>query len=211
MDRHLGATSGTAADGVATFGLHYQWGRKDPFPGANTATGGERTIYTSISDGTSATYVISKETAAKAYDWSIQNPTTFVANNASWFNTPTPTTTDNRWGHIEGSDKSIYDPCPAGYRVPRNGAWSDFTTTSFTWDATNKGRTATAKGGWYPAAGFRNNSTAVFGSVGANGFTWSATPDGDAKGLSLNIASGSVVSSQSLNRPFGFGVRCIKE
>lgn len=33
MDRNLGATSALEADGAASFGLLYQWGRKDPFYG----------------------------------------------------------------------------------------------------------------------------------------------------------------------------------
>jgi hypothetical protein len=46
MDRNLGAT--TKTPGLpSTLGLHYEWGRKDPFPGSASITSSvERTLYT---------------------------------------------------------------------------------------------------------------------------------------------------------------------
>ena len=40
MDRNLGATSALEADGAASFGLLYQWGRKDPFYGGRAGRHG---------------------------------------------------------------------------------------------------------------------------------------------------------------------------
>ncbi|MCI1778525.1 MAG: fimbrillin family protein [Bacteroidales bacterium] len=47
MDRNLGATSTTPAT-VTIMGLLYQWGRKDPFPGASNYYLSENDVYTSL-------------------------------------------------------------------------------------------------------------------------------------------------------------------
>jgi hypothetical protein len=207
LDRNLGATSGTATDGAATFGLYYQWGRKDPFPSAAALSGGERTIYTSIDDATGATYNIAdnKVTAAQTIDYTILNPKTFIGVNGSW--QTGSTTDDNNWG-ATGS-KTIYDPCPAGYRVPVNGTWAagDFSA----WDATNKGRTAADKGGWYPASGSRSFAAGAVSYVGSSGFVWYATPASNANGYFLDFAASKVSPSGNALRAFGLPVRCLLE
>lgn len=68
--------------------------------------------------------------------------------------------------------KSIYDPCPPGYRVPHPYVWSGFTstvsggnhktgavTTSASGDITKQGGVTFANGGTaiYPSTGFINN------------------------------------------------------
>ena len=111
MDRNLGALVATQASGTAapeSFGLLYQWGRKDPFIGSS-AIG---TNSTAGFAGTSMSTAGGQMTLAE----SIAGPTVFA--------TP-PSDTDwclesnaDYWGDTSGA-KSVYDPCPAGYRVPR--------------------------------------------------------------------------------------------
>jgi hypothetical protein len=93
MDRNLGAME--AANSVASRGLYYQWGRKDPIPLNNNLI-------------TFANGQVSMETA-------IRNPNTFFYKEETydWLSTPN----DNLWGGITGT-KSIYDPSPAGFKVP---------------------------------------------------------------------------------------------
>ena len=64
------------------------------------------------------------------------NPTTFITSrdggNSDWYYTGSYTTDNTRWTE-SSSPKSIYDPCPAGWRVPdgsENGVWSRATGTS---------------------------------------------------------------------------------
>ena len=115
MDRNLGALVVAAADesiAVESFGLTYQWGRKDPFPGAGTIGDDDDNatvagLALSVTEGDGATDV-----CKITLEQSIQNPTLLGrSNGADWL-----TTFDNTlW---QNGMKTIYDPCPAGYRVP---------------------------------------------------------------------------------------------
>jgi hypothetical protein len=100
MDRDLGAME--AANTQAGHGLHYQWGRKDPFLPHND--------WNIIA-------VNSKTTVEE----SIQHPNTYyyyaASQPAHWLSQQD----DNLWGGV-AKVKTIYDPCPAGFRVPLGGA-----------------------------------------------------------------------------------------
>ena len=106
LDRNLGATGAAASDGEATYGLYYQWGRKDPFcveDFASMAANGPKSI-----------------------EYSINRP--FMAFRTGDSITPDwlGTYNDYLWGNpdfyrthpMAEMVKTIYDPCPAGYMVP---------------------------------------------------------------------------------------------
>lgn len=81
---------------------YYQWGRKDPILGAEK----DETVIEHLSD---------------FMPYSISNPNHFFTNwinniFTSWNNATEPAYT-----------KTIYDPCPAGYHVPRSFAFTGFT------------------------------------------------------------------------------------
>jgi hypothetical protein len=115
MDRNLGALnylwelSGTGTNYDArSLGLFYQWGRKDPFVAS------DETWYnfakTTLPD---KTYVESgSDTNTKGY--AISHPT-HVISNSTWNNDA------SLWGIV----KTIYDPCPVGWRVSEPDAFSD--------------------------------------------------------------------------------------
>lgn len=113
LDRNLGALySGCYASGdyetaILAAGLLYQWGRKDPF-GGKGAIQPEKSIV--MLDKTNANC---KTTTAGpvSVQTTIENPTSFItATSGHWASDITDT-----WG---GDTKTIYDPCPYGYRVP---------------------------------------------------------------------------------------------
>ena len=137
MDRNLGAIT-TDCTQPASRGLYYQWGRKDPFihPASCNSDERERVVYTEgfafnvsypRNAGTESPYdVITVE-------WSIAHPTTFMsdamyedweewASVVDWLYNHHP----NLWGNVTTSNnniskvsyKSIYDPCPVGWKVP---------------------------------------------------------------------------------------------
>lgn len=122
MSRNLGALvdteAGTSTVDARSFGLIYQWGRKDPFLGSKRYNSSSQALIS----GTAKSETTSQYTIAQ----SIANPTTFVAYKGDWMNPEDATL----W--TEGGTKSIYDPCPPGYRVPaRNSSdplWSNVTT-----------------------------------------------------------------------------------
>lgn len=127
LDRNLGAT--TAAPGLITsYGLTYQWGRKDPFPGAGMPAA-DITPNGIITD--------MRNVSGVTVDYTISNPTTYTGASSQSFadmdwmtngghlnnlwGTPLSDevviTSNRRYNSNKGS-KSIYDPCPIGYRVP---------------------------------------------------------------------------------------------
>lgn len=102
---------------VGSTALFYQFGRKDPFPqrsASNTASGGN----------------LSK---------SIQHPDVYYTNSGSdwcsesrtdWWDTGCNTyNSSSTTASVLKGNKTIYDPCPAGYRVPPDDAFTSFTTT----------------------------------------------------------------------------------
>ena len=226
MDRNLGATSATPGD-VGALGLLYQWGRKDPFLGSSSisrSTVAESTItWPSTVSSNSSNGTISYATA---------HPTTFIiANgyNGDWCYTGSSSTDNTRWSTSDKT-KSIYDPCPAGWRVPDegrngNGIWSkalgssSYFTQSSLYDNINEGMNFSGKFGsdqtiWYPASGFRDYYNGLYGdleSVGYFGRYWSASPINEyAYGLSFGDGGG-VQPAYFNERAFGYSVRCIKE
>ncbi len=129
MNRNLGAfanSDATPQDAVRSYGLYYQWGRKDPFVGPvawDSTT--PITIYNYWGQSVVYDYVVSSEDTGTV-EYAIANPGTFIAgdekNGFDWLSTSNP----NLWG---GASKTIYDPCPAGWRVAPPTIWAGFTKT----------------------------------------------------------------------------------
>ena len=221
MDRNLGATSATPGD-VGALGLLYQWGRKDPFLGSS-----------SISEAVEAKstitwpYAVESNSSTGTISYATANPTTFINGNNSnydWYYTGDLSTDNTRWTTSE-STKSIYDPCPAGWRVPdggENGVWSKACGSSdcfsgYPYDSTNEGMNFSGKFGsasiiWYPASGSRFFYDGSLFNVGYNsGLHWSASPSFyDADGLGFG-GNGYVYPSYSYCRANGGSVRCLQE
>ena len=214
MDRNLGATSATPGD-VGALGLLYQWGRKDPFLGSSSIS--SNTIAKSTIAWPSA---VSSDSSNGTIAYATVNPTTFIKYNSSnydWYYTGSSTTDNTRWTTSRAT-KSIYDPCPAGWRVPDGGSnrvWSKAGFDDTTYDSTNEGMSfsiSSPSTTWYPASGFRLSSDGSIGNVGSTGYYWSASPiNYDAYFLYFDY-NGTVGPSVSTNtRAAGYSVRCLQE
>ena len=183
MDRNLGALTNkmwietndpmmpTNGYDVRSFGLFYQWGRKDPFVGAGdtwggfaTTTLGEKTYVDSGSDTNTLSYATS-------------HPTTVISN-SDW----------NRDASLWGMVKTIYDPCPVGWRVPDNSAWDN----------------SSEMGSTYPLAGY-TDGTNYSHYVGEGYYVWSSYNDG----YSYYYHNGGIHSMWSACREQS--VRCVKD
>ena len=218
MDRNLGATSATPGD-VGALGLLYQWGRKDPFLSGDSIS--SSTIAKSTITWPSA---VSSNSSNGTIAYATANPTTFIAYNKSnydWYYTGSSSTDNTRWTTSESS-KSIYDPCPAGWRVPDggdNGVWSKALGSSskfdYTYNSSNEGMNFSGKFGgastiWYPASGCRGNYADSLYGVGF-GCCWSASPDNDYACLLNFYIDGLVDPSDYGYRVLGLSVRCLQE
>lgn len=212
MDRNLGATSITPKDYHA-YGLHYQWGRKDPF-----ITTDKLTYYTEYKDagpfsGSIATYDIegkkivpvsvkggstefSKDTWAcvKAktvgtIENTIKYPMNFLTSSSvMWLASGTgdalwgnPNTKGEAWPNPDHGKKSVYDPCPVGWRVSPAETFRVFTNlpvtkTPYAKDGSDYGYNfyytlTTNKTTWFPANAYRLANTGCV-SVSRNGGSW---------------------------------------
>lgn len=197
MDRHLGAYAAdlTGLTGYWQTGLFYQWGRKDPFIGAAGWTGGTRkTIYNA--SGSTASFSNNPSTLANT----IQNPGAYATahtgsnGNTSWDN----------------GGKTVYDPCPVGWKVPLNGAWSGLTTVNFPYSATPRPNRNNSSVGLYPLPGYLQDGSGALLGVGGSGHAWSASPN-STNTYYLYFTTDNMRTSESNTRGFGLPVRCVKE
>lgn len=184
MDRNLGALSASPSDGFATHGLIYQWGRKDPFPSPTGETlldeeynyidgcDGEAILYDM--EGNALPSILAQADAHGSLEKSVANPMTFYY--MTYFHTGetdeygqeivlndprtgdwTDSSNDDFWGGVSGM-KSMYDPCPPGWKVPvsdpeGNTPYAWLTYADMTWDTEYQG--ALQNGQWFPACGTR--------------------------------------------------------
>ena len=220
MDRNLGATSATPGD-VGALGLLYQWGRKDPFLGSSSIS--SSTIAKSTIAWPSA---VSSDSSNGTIAYATANPTTFIkynSDNYDWYYTGSSSTDNTRWTTSE-KDKSIYDPCPVGWRVPdggSNGIWSKAldSSSSFTesslYSSTNKGMNFSGRFGsastiWYPTSGYRNYCDGSLNTVGNYGSYWSASPNSYYAYYLYFGNYGRVYPSNYYDRAGGRSVRCLQ-
>ena len=184
MDRNLGATSAIPGD-VGALGLLYQWGRKDPFLNSSSI---------SFSVLAKSTIIWPKSVRSNSKKGTIEyataNPTTFITRNSKsidWFYTGSSSSRNTNWTESD-KPKSIYDPCPAGWRVPdgsRKSVWSKAEGSNSRefenkHDMVRRGMNFSGKFGadhtiWYPFSGVRFFRKDTLECVGKFGFYWSAS------------------------------------
>ena len=136
-----------------------------------------------------------------------KNPTTFYksyyASNNSW-----------------DSEKTIYDPCPQGYRVPdgaENGVWAKAGFADASCETGNVGLMFQNNGQsvWYPASVIRNDQDGSLYYEGAVSYYWACSHD---VRYSIEFAHclsftrfGILYPISSYQKTYGCSVRCLKE
>ena len=193
---------------------YYQWGRKDaerPSTGAYNASG---------------TYAQNPTFVSGAYSigTTIQNPDKHYYNSSNYG--PYNENKYNYWDMNQTSTgniatktvKTVYDPCPPGFCVPTSNLWyymsgnSGGSSSSGSWDSTNKGRlwTSNTPEVFFPASGYRHFSSGSLYGVGSYGYYWSASAYGSYFGHYLRFTSSSW-SWDYYDRAYGFPVRAVAE
>ena len=216
MDRNLGATSATPGD-VGALGLLYQWGRKDPFFGSSSISSGS--VAKSTITWPSA---VSTSSSKGTVSYVTANPTTFVKAPDSPYDWHYSSRDNTLWTTSDKA-KSIYDPCPAGWRVPAggsNGVWSKAmkSSNSSSYSDTNEGINFSGLFGsaptiWYPASGYRSYSNGNLKDVGNLGRYWSGSPSTTTDNAFYMLFDyyANVYPSISEDRANGYSVRCVRE
>ena len=204
----------------------YQWGRKDPFPpsdGSLTSIN-NKTVYKYDTSGTSITVNWSPSNSQATIATSILNPSTFYCGSYNWYNQ----NSDELWNvgeddndvDFETITKSVYDPSPAGFRLPETAAFTGFTqdganngTPNGTWSNTTNGYTFTTNSvdTYWQACGFRSYTSGSLLHVGSGGLYWSASPYSNTYGCHLGFYSSEVTPQNHSQRANGFSVRPVSE
>ena len=247
MRKNLGAFTNSNGDKdeqkiLDSYGMYYQWGRKDPFarPLYFDAAG----AYDEDRYNDKSTYikeVFAERTSSNGtLDYITKYPMHFITNAAcveeggdgigDWL----VTANNNLWSE---NTKSLYDPCPYGWKVPSADDMSvlhladaedntplDDARKQYGWhlsDGSNKY--------FYPACGRRRYSDGKVENMNYKegvypsqpqpweGYYWtsSVSSDGKAVALYFDLTTTRTINkffpSHSARRANGFQVRCVKE
>lgn len=123
MDRNLGATCPNIAGDTRSGGFLYQWGRKDPMRGAGNTSAD---FIATTPELTEEQAEVKVDEATGTIAASIKNPRPFIntfpdgAGPKDWIFTADH---NDRW---QDARKTMFDPCPAGYKVPSKAQWCAF-------------------------------------------------------------------------------------
>ena len=208
MSRNLGAlvdaVAGEAQVDPLSYGLVYQWGRKDPFTAAGNFNVSKQASWAG-EDEEVAPGQISLSDA-------IAHPRLLGhTNDGNWMDEVDETL----WSD---DAKTIYDPCPAGYRVPARNTTKPFWTGDLTsqtgWavDGTNGWLTIGEPAAVFPIAGYRDDySVGGMAKVGARTLYWTAHgSESKAAGADLRYDKGTFKLGSAPKARLG-SVRCVKE
>lgn len=226
MDRDLGAIRSQPAftGDISHYGLYYQWGRKDPFPGARQATftapiaNAGKTIYPfsgpALDEGSTG-ITSSMVNVPRNLVNAIVNPMIFYTNDAktsshqNWYSDKVSIINrTDLWGP---EYKSAFDPCPEGWRVPNLPIWkyavlpNDFENGAgvFLKDQYNNDI------GYFATSGGRACNTGYYTTqVGRYNYGWQA--EGKSSARNYYISNLSITEDTGHPKAGGISVRCIK-
>lgn len=225
MDRNLGALS-SEPNSVDSYGLFYQWGRKDPYLGSANSAG------TAFAVSTRSLRVAVVDAASQTVEYSVANPHVFMYGNSrkDWV-----AVKDNT---LWATSKTKYDPCPPGWRVPDGGTgvnnvqaglWAKIGMSPYgltpmpaSWQSGWKGMkfpiSKTGYSSWYPVPGGIGLDAALK-LVGVDGTYWTASPIGGSHeyvyAMNFYFTNSTTdyyaFCSAEIPRATGNSVRCCKE
>ena len=239
MDRNLGALSAEKYS-KESLGLMYQWGRKDPFPGGDDVESqiqkriydiNGNQIYMKIEER--PTY---NDNTSTNLQLAIEHPDVFYGAPSSswpvvdWLTDKAALQNNDLWGGKTNA-KTVYDPCPEGWRIPAAGNGWGFRTEykkkgslnddgeydeSYPWFQDYdkcigfRYKTKAGKEYWFPLVGKLDPNNGTLQSVGGSGYYNTCTDNSNTVFYEC-LAWGNPASESMLNRTHGAATRCIKE
>lgn len=192
QDRDLGATAYNPIGDEGTInGLYYQWGRPTPLPL-------DKTVYKPVYNSSTGKWlrnevvIFNDDNSVKPIVDRVAYPTTFFKKTAT---ASDQKLTKHLWGWRTETDeyaKSIYDPCPPGYRVPSIKLWRDLVIMDENGDGRQDASVVTANGNnvasrfkidvnhvdvYYPMTGYYHESYNDHERLYEGACMWAATFD----------------------------------
>ncbi len=233
MDHYIGATAGgfpgkdaSLLDFVRRNGYLYEWGRKDPFFGSLDGTTNEQSA---IFDGYGQPLKldIQSYSAAMLLDgtdntllYAIRHPLCLIMSmQKGWYQAACSTVYLYLWGN-DGDTKTLYDPCPDGWKVPRSEVWNTtylHINNAYWYDADQQFKakgSGNAKGGrlynltgsnglpstqtihntaWFPVCAFRTSPGGSLANSATAGYTWSNELDAGGNSLVSKYTNSEIV------------------
>ena len=223
MDRDLGAETNfpSAIGDYSCWGLLYQWGRKDPFFGRETRV-------TALGPGISAVpAAVYSNSETGTVEWTIAHPMTYILypdnNDSDWV-------FGNRLNALWGTDKTMYDPCPPGWKLPYKDFWYratgvNSTKTYTTLSNYNQGldfagiMTSGTESVYYPASGgylgtIENTYAKNVYGKSWFGYWWTSgynSANNAGTMLCINRDSKVIIPRENGGRSSAASVRCMKD
>lgn len=237
MTRNLGALANADTDDeeiLASYGMYYQWGRKEPFIGPLTfdaSNGSSAAMYNNA--GTRVYLKVEAsdaETGTQRY--AVANPLTFITvseKDADWLQDAAA----ERWSE---ESKTLYDPCPYGWRVAPVSAFRDLSiaddltadadyASKYGWTLTDGSSSslfmAAGRRTWLNASIQNNFDESLLSRLGEMqpwaGYYWTGAADASlASACCLwlkadEVAASGVWAGRPMGRANGMQVRCVRE
>ncbi|MBR5176814.1 MAG: hypothetical protein IKW89_12940 [Bacteroidales bacterium] len=196
-------------ESISGWAPYFQWGRKDPIRAGSPLVDDEpHHLYYSIQHPDK--FLSDHDPAQDEFDWSDNDYLNLWRYDYYRLDglSPDPPLKNT------AVQKSVYDPCPRGYKVPAGNTWTGLTFEESTL-VSGKGRYfPTASGGqlFFPAEGYINGYGVVT-DAGSAGMYWLDVPHGDTARNSycLNYGASGISAPGYVNRAYGLSVRCERE
>ena len=204
-------------------GFHYQWGRKDPFPGgagekADCRAGQQ--YYYNVKGGI-GDFNYSKAGGSLVLGY--QHPMNFYISTAFPYDWQGKTVRQDLWGNpgmkwkgnvnAESGMKTCFDPCPPGWKVPPRGTWSKASVTGTEKGCFFYGNTSgSGEAAFYPATGYRYYFQGALMDVGTHGYYWCSSPSSESATNAgfMSFYGGQLNALYSGSRAYGLAVRCAR-
>ncbi len=220
----------TERTGITTF---YQWGRKDAFPGTDAninghfnKNAGDQIYMQNIIQNPGNFYTVGFSNKG------VLNPNSGLVKYYYFYNlwsiNNKKSVEQNQLNDVSVV-KTIYDPCPVGFNVPANDAFTGFTANglnegNMNVDGTNREETFKANFGhnfwtnsnknatiFFPASGYRGCVDGNLYYVNKFGDFWLADPQGATNGFVMGIQFDKIFPLFRNIRTYGFAVRPVAE